>query len=190
MPSTFQAASLATPLPKSAIEHLFERFTAQLGSKVADLWAGVPPEHIHAEWGVALADFRPEEIDRGLRSCQTRQFAPTLGEFTRLCRPALDAEVAFLEAGAGLRARDTGEVGVWTHPAVFRAACTMSVEVRAGSWRESRKRWEWALARELEAGWRKDVPPPPLRIAADVRTGPPPKAIREALAKLRNGGSE
>lgn len=179
-----QPSSPTEPLPQRWVARIFDRLTAQLGAKVADLYAGVPAGNVQSEWAGALSGFHPSEIDRGLRACQTRPFAPTLGEFTRLCRPALDAEFAYLEAGHCLRQRDAGQVGDWTHPAVYRAACEMSLEVRRGDYREVRKRWEWTLARELAAGW-SEIPEPPLKIAADVRTGPPPAEIREKLKGLR-----
>jgi hypothetical protein len=179
-----QPSSLADPLPQRWVARIFDRLTAQLGAKVADLYAGVPAGHVQTEWADALAGFHATEIDRGLRACQTRPFAPTLGEFCRLCRPALDPEFAFLEAGHCLRQRDGGLAGDWTHPAVYRAACTMSLEVRRGDYREVRKRWEWTLQRELAGGW-SEIPEPPLRLAADIRTGPPTAEIREKLKGLR-----
>lgn len=184
--STFTQPSSLEPLPQKWVARIFERLTAQLGSKVADLWAGVPPANVQAEWADALAGFHATEIERGLKACQTRAFAPTLGEFCRLCRPALDPEFAWLEAGHCLRQRDKGEMGDWTHPGVFRAGCEMSMEARGGNWKEHRKRWEWTLQRELAEGW-SEIPAPALRIASDVKCGPPPSDIKEKLKALRAG---
>jgi hypothetical protein len=178
------SSSPTEPMQQRWVARIFERLTAQLGSKVADMYAGVPAESVQSEWAQALSGFHPSEIDRGLRACQTRPFAPTLGEFTRLCRPALDAELAYIEAGHCLRQRDKGELGNWTHPAVFRAACELSMEVRAGNFRDVRKRWEWTLARELASGW-SDIPEPLTQIGHEVKTGPAPDSIKARLKELR-----
>jgi hypothetical protein len=182
--STWKPASSVEPLPQKWIARIFERLTAQLGSKVADLYAGVHPETVQEEWGRALADFHPAEIDRGLTACQSRAFAPTLGEFLRLCRPALDPEIAFIEAANCLSQREKGEVGDWSHPAVFRAAVAMSHEVRTGNFREVRKRWEWQLSREFEQGW-SEIEPPRTAITHAPSLRPPSEGERLRLRDLR-----
>lgn len=135
------------------------------------------------EWAQGLTDMRPEEIARGLARCRTRTFPPSLGEFAQFCRPALDPEVAFLEAQDGLRARDRGEMGRWSHPAIWRAACAMSTEVRSGPFSAFRKRWEYVLRNEYELGWGEDVPAPAKRIEHAHRPIPMPAHVRERLAK-------
>jgi len=183
--STAKPASLAEPLPQRWVARIFDRLTAQLGAKVADLYAGVPAENVQAEWSSALAGFAPEEIDRGLRACQTRAFAPTLGEFTRLCRPGLDPELAWFEAGEGMRARENGEVGEWTHPAVYRAASQFAFELKTATFSQVRRRWEWTLQREFAKGWGESVPAPVARIEHKPVLRQPTEAERRALAELR-----
>ena len=173
-----------TPMQQQAIGNLFDSLNAQLGAKMADLYAGVPAQTVQSEWAAGLSGFRRSEIERGLSACRTRAFAPTLGEFTRMCRPALDPEFAWLEAGHCLRQRDAGQVGDWTHPAVYRAACVMSMEVRSGDWKAYRKRWEWTLQREIAQGW-SEVPEPALRLKSEVKVGPPDENVRERLKELR-----
>lgn len=169
----------STPLPTHLIEELFQRLAAQLGAKIADLWAGVNPEHVKAEWADGLAGFRDAEVMRGLKACQGRIFAPTLGEFSCLCRPALDAEFAWLEAFEGMAVRRGGHVGQWTHPAVYRAANDMVFEIQSRSFKECRKAWEFHLKKEFAKGWVADVPAPALRIALSepVRTARTPEQI-------------
>lgn len=188
--STFPQPLSVEPLPAKAITELFTRLTGQLGAKVADLWAGVPPETVHAEWSAALAGMHTAEIERGLRACARRAFAPTLGEFVLLCRPALDPEVAWMEAQDGMRARDRGERGDWTHPAVFRAALALAYELRTGGFAQHRKRWAWTLAREFEKGFGDGVPEGVLRIEQqDVKGGPPDARGRAEIERiLRSAG--
>jgi len=182
--STSKPTLSAEALPQRWVARIFERLSGQLGAKMADLYAGVPPAVVQGEWCEGLAGFQAAEIERGLAACRTRVFAPTLGEFLRLCRPCLDHEVAFHEAGDCLRQRDAGQVGSWSHPAVWRAACTMSMEVRAGDYKACRSRWGYTLQREIEAGW-GDVPAPAVRIEHNAKVGPPPADVRERLAQLR-----
>lgn len=175
----------SAPLPTHLVEDLFQRLTAQLGAKIADLWAGVKPEHVKAEWADGLAGFRDAEIMRGLKACQSRIFAPTLGEFCRLCRPALDAEFAWLEAVDGLAARRTGEIGQWSHPAVYRAAEAMAFEVQSRSFHDCRRSWAYRLEQELVKGWLADVSAPAVRIAHQpAQARKPTAAEKEAFARL------
>lgn len=174
------------PVPEVWVERIFTRLTAQLGSKIADLYGGIDAAAVKAEWAQALSGFEPAEIGRGIESCQTRVFAPTLGEFLRMCRPALDPEIAWIEACEGMQARGRGEVGDWSHPAVYRAAHQIAFELRAGSFKEHRKRWEWLLDREFRKGWLLGVPKPMTALGhQQASTRPPTPEERQALASLR-----
>ncbi len=161
---------------------VFARLIAQFGAKLLDQWAAAPGAR--DEWGCALADFHPAEIERGLTACRSRVFVPVLGEFLQLCRPALDPEAAWHEAAAGMAARERGEQGAWTHPAIYRAAQQMQWELRTATHATQRKRWAAILARQLAAGW-GDIPPPTLRITQQtLRTGPPPDRVRADIARI------
>ncbi|MES2187292.1 MAG: hypothetical protein V4505_22270 [Pseudomonadota bacterium] len=174
----------AEPLPRRFVARVFERLGAQLGARMADLYAGVAPELVQVEWAEGLAGFVDDELRRGIAACRSRVFAPTLGEFMRLCRPGLDPELAWLEASAGLRARDGGALGAWSHPAVYRAACAMAFELRSDSYTRHKKRWAWELDRAFADGWGEGVPPPAPRLPHRPRTGPPPAVVRERLLQL------
>lgn len=182
--STWTPVPSGDPLPLAAMDDVFRSLRAQLGAKVADLYSGVPSADVHAEWAARLSGFRRHELARGIDACSNRRFAPTLGEFKQLCRPALDPEVAWLEASAGLRARSLGEKGVWTHPAVFRAASAMAHEVRTRSFNDCRRRWEFELNRAFADGWGEKIPEPTAQIEHTVRVGPPPLGIRAHIASI------
>lgn len=183
--STYKPESsqtLARPLSIKNVQYVFDSMKGQLGAKVADMWQGVDPSIIEREWSAGLAGFQRSELERGLMACRDRKFAPTLGEFTNLCRPALDPEYAWHEALDGLRERDGGESGEWTHPAVFFAAINMSVAVRGGEYPKHRTAWARVLKREIANGWR-EIPKPAMRVERNERIGPPPKHIAELLAQ-------
>lgn len=172
------------PLSQETIAEVFTSLGAQLGAKMADMYGGVKPLVLQAEWAERLSDLMRHELERGVAACADRRFAPTLGEFRQLCRPALDPETAWLEAAAGMREREAGRIGQWTHPAVWRAATDMGHELRTRTYADCRKRWEWTMQRELAAGWGAPVPPPTLRIEDDTKVGPPSSAVRERMARI------
>lgn len=176
------------PAAPDWIDRIFERLGAQFGNKLAMLY---PSEEesvqlaVQAEWAEALAGFTGDEIRRGLRACQARPFAPTVGEFALLCRPALDPEFAWIEANAGLLARRRGEVGQWSHPAVFRASQAMVFEILHHPFKQHRKNWSFRLAREFDQGVGEGVPPVPLAITQqELTVGPPNAAVRARIAQI------
>jgi hypothetical protein len=180
------------PLGQKWIELLFTRLSSQLGGKIADLFAGVDQDDVKREWSMGLAGFSGVEMERGLLATARRTFPPTLGEFAVLCRPCLEPEVAWAEASEGLRVREGGDMGQWSHPAVYRAAMLMHYEIRQRSFKEFRKSWDSALQREFAKGWVADVPAPLLRIAPSAPTCTPrtpeqKAALAEFTARMKAG---
>jgi hypothetical protein len=182
--SSTSTLARSEPLPQRVVAQLFDSLAGQLGFKVADLYAGAKSEIVQSEWAKGLAGFTRREVSRGLAECRTRKFAPSIGEFAQFCRPALDPEYAWQEAYDGLCARDRGEPGVWSHPAVWRAACVMPYEIRNGSFRATRTRWERTLRQEFEKGWGDPVPPVPERVEYRPTLTSMPASVREGLARL------
>ena len=183
------------------VEHVFDRLKGQFGGKLADLWAPVlhvpaarpgdpqpldVPNIVEREWMDGLAGFRRHELERGCTACSDgRIFPPTLGEFKLLCRPCLDPEWAWHEARECLLQRDRGEIGDWSHPAVFYAAIGMSSQVRSGDWRKHKTQWTRNLQGSLSKGWR-EIPQVPQR--KEEKEGPPvpaPTYAKQLLARER-----
>lgn len=188
---TLSPTRRGTGLPSRFLDALFDRLHAQLGAKFLDGFNGADMEIVREEWSAALGDMKPVELQRGLAETAQRKFAPTLGEFALLCRPCLDPEWAFHEAEHCLHQRDAGQVGDWSHPAVWRAACEMSPEIRRGQFRDVRTRWTYLLKRELAKGWGEEPPAPPLQLS-DGRTtrGPTEQErakMREMLGSMTRG---
>lgn len=136
------------------------------------------------EWAQELADMRPHEVQRGLSAASNSPYAPNIGDFRRLCRPALDPEWAWHEAQAGLQARARGEVGAWSHPAVFRAATGLRWELRTKTFAAARRQWEMVLSREFAAGWGGEVPEPALCIENKPVTRAMSREQRQLLIDL------
>ena len=181
-PSTLRLVASADVLPQKWVGKIFERLAGQLGNKMLDLFAGVKPELVQAEWAQGLAGFSGDEIAAGLNACQSRKFAPNLGEFLLLCRPCLDGEIAWHEAEAGLRARRSGLIGQWSHPAVYRAAQVMQEALRHSNFKGSRNRWEHVLRTEFAKGWGAEVAAPASEIAYQPTLTPMPAGMRAMLA--------
>lgn len=176
-----------SPLPARWVEEVFERLSAILGSGMANVYAAASPERVRQEWAEALGEMTAQEIKRGLAAARTRKFAPNLGEFLHLCRPALDPEVAWSEAEEGVSVHADGKVYEWSHPAVYWAAREMQFELRSGSYESNRKRW----TRLLERQWQQRewlIPPDPTvkRIAApEQKFEPCPPDVKAKLEALR-----
>jgi len=169
------------------VAELFERLAAILGSGMANVYASADPQRVREEWAQALAGFTADEVKRGLAACRTRKFAPALGEFLHLCRPALDPEVAWIEAERGMAAQGSGQRFEWSHPAVYWAARELQHELRSATFAQCRKRWDWQLAREWEKGAWAD-PPDPTQVALPAPKPAPtvtPEQVAEARARLR-----
>lgn len=179
-PTSSTSETLSAPW----IRQLLSQLTDAIGSKMADLYAGRERVDVEREWEQGLADMTREELARGVQAARLRPFAVNVSEFAHLCRPALDPEYAFSEAQTGLAARDRGEKGEWSHPAVYRAAMNHAWDVHRRTYREMRRIWNRALAIELEKGWGDDVPPVPRRIEHRPTLSPMPAAVSAKLAEL------
>jgi hypothetical protein len=166
--------STSEPLPTAWIEKLFERMAALYGSKFADMWRGTDPEQVKALWSQELGKLSREEVTKGAQALMTLEWPPSLPQFINLCRPKLDAQKAFVEALNGLVARDRGEVGVWSHPAVFWAAVSVGgFDMKNSTYPQIQARWRVALEDELAKGDWAEIPKPvvalpAVKVAADV----------------------
>jgi len=161
------ADSIGQPLPPKWAAALIERMQALYGAQFSRQWESIKPERLPQIWAEELAGFSGQEIAAGLAACKTRQWPPTLPEFMALCRPWLDAEVAFREAVAGMSARRKGELGIWSHPAVYWTAVRVGThDLLACGWQTMRTRWEAAFNETLAEGRWYPVPAPAQQLPA------------------------
>lgn len=194
-PSTMTSSTLRpgtssttiAPLPDGVAGDLMNRIGEIVGNqKMAAMFKGMDPDSVRATWAGGLAGFTKRELRRGLEVLARKVFPPTLGEFANWCRPALDPEVAWLEAEHGLMARDQGEVGEWTHPAVWRAACNMSPQVRTGEFAKHKVRWAYEVQRELARGIGEGVPLPVKALESKpAKVRAPTEAEKAHMASLK-----
>jgi Replication protein P len=177
-----------SPIPIRWVEDLFERLRAVLGPRMADVLAGADIDRVKAEWADALASFSADEVKRGLAATRTRKFPPNLPEFLHLCRPALDPEIAWIEAEQGMASHARCERFAWSHPAVYWAGRQLSFELRSSTFAQCRKRWELLLTAEFARGaWCSPPDPTQKRIEKPSQYDAVNPLVREeALRKLRD----
>ncbi|CAM4079225.1 Replication protein [Bordetella tumbae] len=183
--STSKQAGWSVPLAKlegiSLIDHLWNRLSGTYGGRwLKDFPDMQSIENWKGAWAEAFDEegLTPHEVAEGLRACRRMyDWPPSVSEFIKACRPGLIPENAFHDAVAGMTARQRGEVGNWSHPAVYWAA------VRVGrhdllncGYAVMQTRWERALSEELARSSWEPIPAP-------AKALPPPAVDERANAK-------
>lgn len=167
-------------IPRNWVESLFERMLMAYGSKFADQWRGVDPESLKRHWAEKLGTLTGEQLKTGVGKLDTLDWPPSLPQFIKLCKPSIDPTVAYYEAVAGVAARDKGEIGEWSSPAIFWAAAPMAFDLAQQTYSQIKGRWEKALQDQLDKGEWAPIPKPALQLAAPGNT----KMDRQKAAKM------
>lgn len=163
-----QNSSTSTrPVPLSWVESLFARMQAMYGNKFIDMWRDADLPTVKAMWAEEMGKLNSEELKRGYGALMTRDWPPTLPEYIRMCKPSIDPTVAYYEAVNGMQARERGEHGKWSHPAIFWAAVQVSAyDLKHLGFSQIKSRWEKALSDEMEKGEWSAVPEPMIALPA------------------------
>lgn len=147
----------------SILDHLFNRLDGMYPGK----WkANFPGEKSIANWKDECARVFDEEgitltqIGVGLRACRKlyRDWPPSVPQFIDACKPPVDVVAAYHEAVVGMEARGKGEVGHWSHPAIFWAAARLSRELMNMPSAQIRERWAATLNAQLALGAWEPIP--------------------------------
>lgn len=161
--------------------------SAFYGARFADMWRGCDLAGIKQVWAAELGDYSREEIARGVASCRTRDWPPTLPEFLKLCRPAIDYERAYHEAVEQMRKREDG-ADTWSTPAVFWAACKLGGDLRAHPYHAIKGRWAAALdaaSQDLAAGkLPAEIPERRVALPAPGQISIPPEEAKRRLSAM------
>lgn len=152
-----------TPEPQAPIARLFNRLAGIYGGRWTNQFqAAEAVNNWERTWAEALAAERltPQEAATGLQNCLGMyEWPPSLPEFIKACRPNLAPENAFQEAVRGMLDRTRGEMGMWSHPAIFWAAVRVGQhDVIHLAYAVLKTRWEAALRDILHQGQWKDIP--------------------------------
>jgi hypothetical protein len=175
------------PLPESWIERLLDKMLLSYGKKFLDQWAGVDTDKLVRHWSEELASFTREELGRGYAALESREWPPTLPEFKKLCRPGIDAANAYQEAVAGVNARERGEIGTWSHPAIYWASSCMAYDLKHQAYQTIAKRWETALAAEMSKGEWSAIPEPMIVLPAPGKSLASPELAAKQMKEIGAG---
>lgn len=154
------------PLPPTWIDALMDKMLLSYGKKFLDQWAGVDTEKLYRHWANELGGFTRDELARGAAAMAAQTYPPTLPEFKKMCRPGIDPSAAYQEAVAGVNARERGELGDWSHPAIFWASSCMAYDLKHQAYQSIAKRWETALQAEMSKGEWSAIPQPMIALPA------------------------
>lgn len=174
-------------IPKAWVEALFTKMLNSFGGKFADNWRGTNQDAVKREWATQLGKLSREEIKRGVDDLPFTgsEWAPSLPAFIKLCRISVDPLVAYYEAINGLQERERGEVGTWSHPAVYFAAQRVGpFDMRNQTYSQVKPRWEHVLAEEMRKGQWAEIPAPMIALPAPSRAETSSEAAAEQLAKF------
>jgi hypothetical protein len=162
-----QLETSINPLPMAWIEKLFDRMISFYGHKFLDMWRDVDLQGVKETWAHELGKLSRDEIARGANALMTQEWPPTLPQFIKLCRPAIDAVAAYYEAVNGVIAREHGNIGEWSHPAIFWASVKVGAfDLKHQTYSAIKGRWEGALNEELAKGNWTAIPEPMIALPA------------------------
>lgn len=173
-------SSTSTPL-QAWVEKLLTYMLACYGKRFTDQWVMVQHHDLVDVWAQELEGLTHAELKAGKEALATRDWPPTLPEFKKLCRPAVDAIKAYYEAVAGVQARANGEMGEWSHPAIYWATVPLGVELREQSYSQVKARWESSLEQQLAKGAWEPIPKPYVKLAAPGKSTTSTEKAREAI---------
>jgi len=158
----------------SMMDHLFNRLDGAYPIRWRSAYANQQAiDNWMEAWAEAFEDegITPDEVKAGLRACRKLyDWPPSVAEFVKACRPAIDPNVAYQEAVAGVNARDRGEMGKWSHPAIFWAASCMAYDLKHQAAAAIKQRWQTALQAEMSKGEWSEILMPMLALPAPGKT--------------------
>lgn len=157
-------------LKTSLMMHLYNR----LDGAYPHWWrANFPTQQAIDNWAVSWAEafeeagITPADIKGGLKVCRVKyDKPPSSAEFIKACKPSVDPLVSYYEAVAGVQARAKGEVGAWSHPAVYWAAMPLAFDLGNQTYSQIKPRWERALAEQMGRGEWPAIPAPMVALPA------------------------
>lgn len=159
--SNVTTLSTFKPAPISWVESLFARMEAMYGAKFLDMWRGTDISLVKQMWADEMGKLSADDLKRGYAALMTRDWPPSLPEYVKMCKPTVDPTVAYYEAINGVHARERGEAGSWSHPAIFWASIQVSAyDLKHQSYSQIKQRWEKALQDEMDKGQWEPVPEP------------------------------
>lgn len=169
----------------SILDEVFNQFASNyMGKWSRDFGTPLAIENWKRSWAAILdADgVIPSQVGAGIRACMKtyKEWPPTGQQFSDACNPPVDPVAAYYEAIAGLEARGKGEVGEWSHPAIYWAASKLARDLMGQSYAQVSGRWTATIKAQLARKEWEEIPPPRLALAAPGEA----KLSREGAAQM------
>lgn len=175
-------------IPQAWVESLFNKMHRKWGMRFIDQWLGLDMETVRREWAESLGVLSRAELSQGVMRLDARDFAPTLPEFLKLCRPELSPLAAYQEAFEQGMRRECGQPDSWSSPAIFWAWMKIGRNAFARIPYETlRARWEIALGAEMAKDAHEPIPPHRKSLPAPGRATTSVACARQRLAEIRAG---
>ena len=169
-----QLSTSTNPIPTSWVDALFAKMASYYGNRFTDMWRDSDIHSVKAIWAQELGKLSREEITKGANALINQEWCPTLPQFIKLCRPTIDPVVAYYEALNGIESREKGEMGEWSHPAIYWASVKIgSFDFKHQTYSNLKARWERVLDEEMNKGQWLDIPDAKISLSA-----PSPQATK------------
>lgn len=177
----------------SMMDHLFNR----LAGAYLDKWTRMFPtqqaiDNFCESWAEAFEEegITPNDVKAGLKVCRSRyDWPPSCAEFIKACKPAVDPLVAYYEAVNGMQAREKGEIGTWSHPAIYWAAVQISAfDLKNQSYSQIKVRWETTLQDQMSKGEWAAVPAPLVALPAPGKSLMSKEHAEKMVSELQAAG--
>lgn len=150
---------------REAVAWLLKRMAVLWGKPFYDKWGMLKDGEMLETWCASLKGITEMEFRHGVAKLTDFERPPSLPEFLKACRPVVDPLKAYYEAVEGCRSRERGEMGTWSHPAIFWASVRVTAfELKTQSYSQIRGRWEAALAAELAKNQWEPIEAPKLAL--------------------------
>lgn len=174
-----QLSTSTEPLKMAWIEKLFDRMISLYGNKFLDMWRDIDLQGVKETWAQELGKLSRDEIARGANALSQQEWPPTLPQFISLCKVKINALSGYYEAINGLAARERGEIGAWSHPAIFWASVKVGAfDLKNQPYAAVRARWDAAFEEEMGKGQWAAIPEPMIALPA-----PGEKATKEVAER-------
>jgi hypothetical protein len=190
--STFKQSLWLDLHPKlgiSLMDHLFNRFDGSYPNR----WrASFASEQAISNWRESWSEafdeegLTPQMISDGLKACRkSYDWPPSLTEFLKACKPAINVDAAIYEAIEQMRKRQHGKDS-WSNPAIYWAAVKVGeFDMISQSFSSIKPRFESALKKVMEG----EVLPVPERVPALVAPGAAESTREYGAQKLQELGA-
>lgn len=169
------------------MDHLFNRMDGSYPNRWRAAFASEQAiQNWREAWSEAFIEegIAPSEVAAAIRNCRRMyDWPPSLTEFLRACRPAIDHESAFYEAVRELRKRSNNE-DQWSHPAIYWAAAGMEFDLTSNHYSRIKNRWTRALSAELAKRSWEPVPRKAVELVAPGKTIATPEVAKSFIDRL------